>query len=104
MNCLSRPLTLLGFLIAVPAFAFSAEEPVTYCQLPGKEADWINSSPLTVENLKGKAVILWFFEEECPKCRANWPNMYKIAEKYADKPVIFVAVNSGTPRKKLEAY
>jgi thiol-disulfide isomerase/thioredoxin len=97
------PLMLL-VLQVVSASVFSADEPVTYCLLPAEDSAWINSSPLSVENLKGKAVILWFFEEECPKCRANWPNMYKIAEKYADKPVIFVAVNSGTPRKKLEVY
>jgi thiol-disulfide isomerase/thioredoxin len=104
MNHLFRPLVLLGLLVTFPDLALSAEEPVTYCELPSEETAWINSSPLSVENLKGKAVILWFFEEECPKCRANWPNMYKIAEKYAEKPVIFVAVNSGTPRKKLEKY
>lgn len=105
MNVAPRPLILLVFLVATPsAFAFGAEESVTYCELPGAETAWINSSPLSVENLKGKAAILWFFEEECPNCRANWPNMYKIAEKYADKPVIFMAVNSGTPRKKLEGY
>jgi thiol-disulfide isomerase/thioredoxin len=72
--------------------------------LPSDPAAWVNSPPLSAESLKGKAVVLWFYEEQCPKCRGKWPGMYELAKKYADRPVLFVAVNSGTPRPAVEQY
>lgn len=72
--------------------------------LPSDPSAWVNSLPLSAESLKGKAVVLWFYEENCPKCRGKWPAMYDLAKKYADQPVLFVAVNSGTPRTAVEQY
>ena len=72
--------------------------------LPSDPAAWINAPPLTPEMLKGKGVVLWFFEEECPKCRGKWPGMYELAKKYEAEPVIFIAVNSGNPREDVEQY
>jgi thiol-disulfide isomerase/thioredoxin len=72
--------------------------------LPSDPAAWVNSPPLSVESLKGKAVVLWFYEEQCPKCRGKWPAMYELARKFEDQPVLFIAVNSGTPRPAVEQY
>lgn len=65
---------------------------------------WIGSHPIKVEDLKGKAAILYFFEESCPKCKASWPGIQALASKYADKPIAFVAVNSGTPAPLVAQY
>lgn len=73
-------------------------------RLPPGPSAWINSPPLSKENLAGKGVFLWFFEESCPRCREKWPTLMAIAQKFRGKPVLFVAVNSGTPRPALEQY
>lgn len=31
--------------------------------LPSQQKNWLNSSPLTLEAIKGKGALLWFFEE-----------------------------------------
>ncbi len=31
--------------------------------LPTEAQSWLNSPPITAEMLKGKAAVLWFFEE-----------------------------------------
>lgn len=64
----------------------------------------MNAPPLSLDNLKGKGVVLWFFEEDCPSCRAKWPGLLEVAESFKGKPVLFVGVNSGTPRAELERY
>jgi len=33
-----------------------------------------------------------------------WPGLQAVASKFQDKPVLFLAVNSGTPRPQLQAY
>ena len=73
-------------------------------ELPADPAAWINSPPLTPEALSGKGVVLFFFEEGCPRCAARWPDMLEISRKYEGKPVLFVGVNSGTPRTTIESY
>ena len=73
-------------------------------QLPADPASWINSPPLSLAALEGKGVVLYFFEETCPVCRERWPELLATAKKFADKPVAFIAVNSGTPRAALQKY
>jgi thiol-disulfide isomerase/thioredoxin len=71
---------------------------------PSDPAAWVNSGPLTVSGLKGKGVVLWFFEETCPRCRERWPALLESAKSFEGKPVIFIAVNSGTNRQTVEKY
>jgi len=81
--------------------AFAEDDPEL---LPHDPAVWLNSPPLTVEALKGKGVVLWFFEESCPTCRGKWPLMYELAKKYDGQPVVFIAVNSGNSPAVVQQY
>lgn len=72
--------------------------------LPEDPALWINSAPPSPDAFAGKGVVLWFFEEQCPRCEEKWPAMMAISKKFEGKPVLFIAVNSGTPRPSIESY
>jgi thiol-disulfide isomerase/thioredoxin len=78
----------------------SAELPT----LPTAAEQWANSSPLTYEGMKGKAVVFWYFEEQCPSCAKKWVGLKELAKAHADDPVLFVGVNSGTEPRRLAAY
>ena len=54
--------------------------------------------------MAGKAAVLYFFDEECPKCVEAWPKVLFAANKFEGQPVLFIAVNSGTARSQLEGY
>ena len=71
---------------------------------PSDPAHWINTGPLTGNGLKGKGIVLWFFEEECPRCRERWPGLIESAKKFEGQPVVFIAVNSGSGRSTIEDY
>jgi thiol-disulfide isomerase/thioredoxin len=90
---------LFGLPLAVRAA--SADAPPEFPQSPEQ---WINSAPLSTESLKGKAVVLYYFEETCPSCRGMWPARLEVAKKFEGKPVLFIAVNSGTPRPAIQQY
>lgn len=47
---------------------------------------WINSQPLTLEQLRGKVVFVrWFMGPSCPFCSATAPTLRALHERYADK-------------------
>jgi thiol-disulfide isomerase/thioredoxin len=72
--------------------------------LPSEADHWINSRPLDYELLAGKGVVFWFFEEDCPRTAKAWSELKRLAADNFDKPILFVAVNSGTDREELEKY
>ena len=78
----------------------TAERP----PLPASAEQWANSSPLSYDGMKGKAVVFWYFEEKCPTCAKKWVGLKELAEAHADDPVLFVGVNSGTEPRQLAAY
>ena len=53
---------------------------------------WINSKPLTLENLKGKIVVLDFWATWCGPCLAAIPHTNEMMEHYANKGVVFIGV------------
>ena len=101
--------TLWGIVAALAAAASvasaAAQTPaVPPPALPTDPDQWLNSNPLTYEGMHGKAVVLWYFEETCPRCRKRWPELLALAESYAKQPVLFVGVNSGSDGKRIAAY
>jgi hypothetical protein len=78
--------------------------PTELPPMPSDPEQWINSAPLTYEAMRGKGVVLWYFEETCPKCAGKWPGLLKMAASDSQIPVLFVAVSSGTSRRQMLAY
>ncbi|MEX2113093.1 MAG: TlpA disulfide reductase family protein [Pirellulales bacterium] len=86
---------------AVTAQLLTAPSPNKDFEFP---STWLNTTPPTKHGLSGKGVLLYFFEETCPRCKAQWPALLDVAEKHRNDPIAFVAVNSGTPAATLQAY
>ena len=72
--------------------------------LPTDPSAWINSGPIAAETLQGKSALLYYFEETCPSCRARWPSLLEMSKQFEDKPIVFIAVNSGNSREEVAAY
>jgi thiol-disulfide isomerase/thioredoxin len=66
--------------VGKPALAFSLKDS------GGKE--------VTLESLKGRVVLLDFWATWCGPCVQAMPEMQKLHEKYADKPVTIIGVNT----------
>ena len=56
--------------------------------------DWINSSPLSLEGLKGHIVVLDFWTYCCINCMHTLPVLAELEKKYEGKPVVFIGVHS----------
>lgn len=103
-------LTLLAVNIVQTANAqepgFAAEGAVGQqaFELPQSPQAWLNSPPLSMESMRGKAVVLYFFEEGCPRCRQRWPAILAAAAQMQSSPVVLIGVNSGTSPGELRGY
>lgn len=53
---------------------------------------WENSEPLSLENLKGKVVVLDFWATWCPPCIRNIPKINKLQDKYAEDGLVIIGV------------
>lgn len=55
---------------------------------------WINSEPLTMEDLKGKVVLIDFWTYSCINCIRTLPFIKEWDEKYRDKGLVIIGVHS----------
>ena len=57
-------------------------------------SNWINSEPLTMEDLRGKVVLVDFWTYTCYNCINTMPYLRDWHEKYAEKGLVIVGVHS----------
>ncbi|SDT13181.1 cytochrome c biogenesis protein DipZ [Bradyrhizobium canariense] len=75
--------------------ASAAELPVEDLMpsLAGAE-EWLNSKPLTMEELKGKVVLIDFWTYSCINCLRAIPYVRAWAEKYRDHGLVVIGVHA----------
>lgn len=55
---------------------------------------WINSAPLTLADLRGKVVLLDFFEYSCVNCIRTFPYLKEWQKRYDDDGLIIIGVHA----------
>lgn len=73
-------------------------------EFPQNPQQWLNSTPFSMKQVAGKAVLLYFFNEQDPETLARWKEMKELAEEHKDQPVLLIAVNSGGQKDVIEQY
>jgi peroxiredoxin len=58
----------------------------------------------SLADCEGKAVVLFFYEKNCPTCRASIPERSALAAQFKDKPVRFFAVAAGDSINETSKY
>jgi thiol-disulfide isomerase/thioredoxin len=58
------------------------------------QAEWLNSKPLQLSQLRGKVVLIEFWAFECVNCRRTQPWLHAIQQRYADKDLVIVSVHT----------
>jgi peroxiredoxin len=53
---------------------------------------WLNSRPLSIEDLRGNVVLLRWWTDTCPLCASTSPALRKLHEQYSAKGLKIVAV------------
>lgn len=74
--------TVAGVNRAVPEFTHT------------RPSEWINSAPLTLEELHGKVVLLEFWTFDCYNCRNTLPWLEAIHAEYAARGLAIVSIHT----------
>lgn len=56
--------------------------------------DWFNSNPVTLNQLRGKVVVIDFWTYSCINCQRTIPYLRNWYEKYKDKGLVIIGVHS----------
>ena len=56
--------------------------------------NWLNSGPLTMAQLRGKAVLIDFWTYDCINCQHTLPQVKAWHDKYKDKGLVVVGVHT----------
>ncbi|WP_037093933.1 cytochrome c biogenesis protein DipZ [Rhizobium leguminosarum] len=74
---------------------FRADLPVEgYAPSLDGAVEWLNSKPLTTEQLRGKVVLVDFWTYSCINCIRTIPYVKAWAEKYADQGLVVIGVHA----------
>ena len=108
MRTVLRILPCLALMAAtvLEGSAFAAEdEEIAHAAapLPTDRSAWLNSSPFTWEQLKGKGVCLYFFECDSEGIEVL-PKYLEAAKKHSLDPIVFIGVAMGTDRFNSEKF
>jgi peroxiredoxin len=90
---------VLGTL-GVLCLPHSQAESVAAPEFP-KDAQWLQSKPLSVASLRGQVVVLHFWTRGCVNCQHNYAAYKRWQEQYAGKPFRIIGVH--TPEFESEA-
>lgn len=63
-------------------------------------SEWANTEPLELDQLHGKVVVVRFWTDTCPYCRASTPALQGLAYELAGQPVVFVGPHHQAPRPR----
>jgi thiol-disulfide isomerase/thioredoxin len=65
--------------------------------LPWGRHAWLNSSPLTLEQLKGKVVLVRFWTQGCSYCAHSAPALNEFHQRYAARGLVVVGMYHPKP-------
>ena len=95
---------ILSTVILLPSFSASAqyaEDAFVGQKAPElRVGEWINSEPLTLEELRGRVVLIDFWAFDCSECAKTMPHLKKMHAKYSDRGLVIIGVH--TPRATYE--
>jgi peroxiredoxin len=95
MRISTVPIALLGWIAALGAMAAVAPgQPASDFSLPD-----ITGKPHKLSDLRGKYVVLEWFNSECPFVQKHYEsgNMQALQREYTAKGVVWLAINSTSP-------
>jgi thiol-disulfide isomerase/thioredoxin len=95
----TSPAWPLSVLVVLFALLIACGPPQPAPELRGIDG-WINSRPLTLEELRGKVVLIDFWTYTCVNCIRTFPYLKEWHNKYSDYGLVIIGVH--TPEFEFE--
>jgi len=88
-----------GLLLCLSALGTAAKQAPEFP--PGTFSD---GKRYSLDELRGRVVVLFFYEQNCPRCAGLIPERNDIVQQYRDQPVTFIAIAAGDTADQAKAY
>lgn len=79
-------------LLMTASIAFSQQALKTGESAPEFSGQSLDGKTYDLDQLHGKVVVLTFWSTRCAICHSEIPNLNRVAERYRDKDVVFLAM------------
>ena len=70
---------------------------------PDFEVSTVDGATVSLQDLKGKPILLLFFRTTCPACNTNMPNVQAAFEARGEE-VHFIAIETGSSNDSVQQY
>ena len=90
---------LLIFTLVFASLAAGQQQLRPGQAAPDFAAETLDGKFYNKQNLQGKVVVLTFWSTRCEICHSEIPNLNRVAERYRDKDVVFLAVTMDNESK-----
>lgn len=89
-------------VVALVVFGQALSRPATLGQAPGFTLANSNGTNISLDQFKGKYVVLEWWNYQCPIVRRHYDsgNMQSVQKQLADKGVVWLSINSSAPGKQ----
>lgn len=92
-------LFIISALIVIIAIQFSFFSQISLASPKAPEpviSQWINQDPGTLMNMRGKVIVIDFFQMWCPGCNNfSVPLMFQLEEKYKQRnDIVFLSIHT----------
>jgi peroxiredoxin len=90
---------ILSLLVLLTPAVFSQQVLRTGEVAPGFSGQALDGKMYDLDQLQGKVVVLTFWSTRCEICHSEIPNLNRVADRYRDKDVVFLAVTMDNESK-----
>ncbi|MAT64937.1 MAG: hypothetical protein CMN57_04785 [Gammaproteobacteria bacterium] len=99
-------LRLFVLILALTAPPLSASELMEYRgePLPGFTLQDLQGQAHSLEEYRGKVVMVNFWATYCPPCIKEMPSMQRLSDKLGEERFAILAVNMAEPRSQVEGF
>jgi thiol-disulfide isomerase/thioredoxin len=91
-------LALVGFIVLVLAATQDARQVFSF------SATTVTGERISLDDYRGKVVMLNFWATWCPPCRAEMPGIERVYEQYHDQGFTVLAVNNAERATQVSAF
>lgn len=100
---------IVAVIVVAPMFAPQGSSTGGPAGLVGENAPQFalrddRGRPVSLENYRGRVVLMNLWASWCPPCRAEMPDLQRVADAYGDGSVAIVGVNEGESPERARAY
>ncbi len=100
---------VVAFFVLEPFFISPTNRPGGPEGLVGEAAPVFalrddRGASVSLDRYRGRVVLMNLWASWCPPCRAEMPDLQRLANAYAGKPIVIVGVNEGESPERARAY